>query len=629
MSSPELHKWTVGKLEAEIRHLLERSGSDAELRGWLEALAEHNAFSGFTWLWGPALYIRNRVFFEPFILRHFGTHLLKGLFYSPVRWTGEAGDRLKDWLAQVEQDGNVELFRRLFAYRLQDQVNWKFKEAENLYRKEVLSRVHAGLSPAQRKVELSKLDSYFTLDEPTALHLFKVDKSTSAFILRHLPWARSKHGFWEKLFATALEEKQDDFAWKLYRRLVDLSRWEKDLQQQLTKHDFIAELEKRHPDGWIGDLGKGMLWVLEARGREGLPYVMRHLSEVFRPWFGTGSYGTLLKLATQQGWLDLWAALLRTCATPAEYNAALRAAIDDSRLDRHERIRRILSLAGVSREWNWSFVGIAQVQQLEEKTALLLYQRHPSLLRGPFLLHLQVPRWSSGGYAKLVERVLAENDEELIDFLASRYLSLFQPGKDTEALAAYYEALQERGGGCNARFARRAANVLTRIPPYGIWNYKELMRKNRLARLFFERSAQSYLADEGAVADLVEGAEIHVQMLAYRVLGLDDPRAHALAAQHMLLLQATLLRPLQRNTRRRAFLALANAARHSQESARTVLERCKEAMRLPDKRYPKEAAIGLMGRILALWRYLRGPREHLTIYRYQKPSAESGASASG
>src|SRR6185436_12659622 len=140
-------------------------------------------------------------------------------------------------------------------------------------------------------------------------------------------------------------------------------------------------------------------------------------------------------------------------------------------------------------------------------------------------------------------------------------------------------------------FSRRAANVLGQVPAFSIWNYNMLIRENRLARLLFERSAATYLADPRSIADLVEGAEIHVMALAYRALALDDERARTLAAQNLPLLLGTLLRPLQRETRGLAFGALSNAA-ITLDTARIILARARDALNLPDKKYPKEKLIG-------------------------------------
>src|SRR5262249_36801915 len=138
--------------------------------------------------------------------------------------------------------------------------------------------------------------------------------------------------------------------------------------------------------------------------------------------------------------------------------------------------------------------------------------------------------------------------------------------------------------------------------------YDTVIRNNRLARLLFERSASAHTQDPRLVRDLLEAPEIHVQMLAFRALGRDEDNARTIAADNLDLLLPTLLRPLQRSTRLFAFGALANAAT-TEANARRVLEKAREALDLPDKHYPKEGLIGLIGRVLARWPALRGPNE--------------------
>jgi len=101
--------------------------------------------------------------------------------------------------------------------------------------------------------------------------------------------------------------------------------------------------------------------------------------------------------------------------------------------------------------------------------------------------------------------------------------------------------------------------------------------------------------------------------LAYRALGLNDARARTQAARHLPLLLGTLLRPMQRDTRTLAFGALANAA-DSLETARLILDRAKDALNLPDVRYPKERLLGLIARIIHRWPELRAPSEQPVVY---------------
>jgi hypothetical protein len=139
--------------------------------------------------------------------------------------------------------------------------------------------------------------------------------------------------------------------------------------------------------------------------------------------------------------------------------------------------------------------------------------------------------------------------------------------------------------------------------------------------LLFVRSLDQYLAVPQAVQDLVEGSNIHVMMLAYRVLALPDPRARALAADNVDILLGTLLRPIHRKTRMAAFEALANAARHDETVARRILARAREALKLPDKKYPKAELIGLIGCILAAHPGLAAAAERPVVYRHARAAA--------
>jgi hypothetical protein len=221
----------------------------------------------------------------------------------------------------------------------------------------------------------------------------------------------------------------------------------------------------------------------------------------------------------------------------------------------------------------------------------------------------------------LIGHFLDGGDEEMIDHMASRIVTRAghwgNSAKILESanrLADYFAGLKSD----EAVFCRRAASVLGRIPAYAIWRYNHLIRENRLARLLFERSVNAYLADPRSLADLIEAAEIHVMALAYRALGADDPRARAQADQHLPLLLGTLLRPMQRDTRTLAFRALTNAA-GTLDSARQIHERARDALFLPDTRYPKEKLMGLIATLLQRWPELRGANETPVVH--ERPAA--------
>ena len=622
MPTPPLKPAAV---EKAIRALLDDARlADAALRDQLEQLAlAHPAFNGFTWLWGPALYRRNRILFRPFILGRFSNFIIVSRHkWKPVKWKGAIGQALEAWIAEADRNDDVELFRRLLVWKLTPPGSGRLDS--NTFRDQLLRRFKAADSPAVRQMVLQKFDTWFALDEATALAIYGADpRAATPYILRRLPWSwfSEKRNLWEVLWKRALAGDDPDFAWALYRRQAPVALWEKDAMHLCGAHrepaQLMEELEKRHPQGTGLDLGKVFTRLLEKRGRDVMPYIMRHLRQVASRWLGFGSYGAMLDLARKKQWLDLWSALVRICARSPEFNKEVMTLLNDAALPESEVRRRLQALAGVSREMNLPGLGFARVHQLDEAAALRLYQRFPDILRGPFKTHLQISPWGEK-YLKLIEHFIAVKDEALIDFVASRLVTrggYFGQTKklvpEIEMMAGYYEALRGRD---EAGFSRRAANALAQVPAFSIVHYNDLIRRNRLARLLFERSAASYLADPLAVSDLVEGAEIHVMALGYRALGLDDERARAQAANHLTLLLGTLLRPLQRATRMLAFRALLNAATTA-DHARIILHRAREALDLPDIKYPKEQLIGLIGSLLHRWPELRREHEQPVVYR--------------
>jgi hypothetical protein len=618
---------TPKELEQSVRSLLQRSMADAELREQLEQLAAAEiSFPGFTWLFGPQLYRRNRVLFRPFIHSRFSTCMTrpKGKV-EVIHWKGEKAKILDAWLVEVDKHDDADLFRRLYEWKLSERFDSRKRDARA---KEIIaelqSRFQSAGSPARRQTVLRKFDLWFDLDEAPACALYSADpRAAGPYILRRLRtgWLSGapKREMWTRLLQMADQRKDENFRWQLYRHQIPLATWTNDCLALCDRlgdsAGLVQELEKRHPEGWGLNLADGFFQLVRRRGRDVFPYVMRHLRQVWGGWLTRGSYGKMADYARNESWWDLWSALIRVCSRSKEFNQEVQALLENRHPPEKDIVERLLMLAGVSREWNWAGFGVATVHQLEEPVALLFYERFPDLLRGPYKLHVQSHIWEQS-YPKLLDRFIAAGDEEMIDLLASRIVT--RCGRwgnarkmlaDAEKLADYYTALKAD----EAALSRRAANVLSQVPAYSIRQYNQLVRENRLARLLFERSASSFLADPRSVADLVEASEIHVLALAYRALGLNDHRAREQASQHLSLLLGTLLRPMQRDTRTLALGALANAA-NSIETARLILERAKDALNLPDVHYPKERLLGLIAQLLHRWPELRGPREHPVIY---------------
>jgi hypothetical protein len=620
-------------LRTAIEQLLDSQPDNQRLRDNLEGLCRDPAFAGLTWFWGARLYARSKATFRPLILNHFSEWLTSGNRWHRVAWADHAVE-LEAWLAAARAGRDGALVRRLQRWKFASRKGWGIdRERWNLALTEAY---RSAPTPAARAIVLDEFDDWFELDEPTAIRLYETDRHSVPFILKHLPipsWGRQKRVMWEKLGALARQQGNEALFFALYRKLMPVERWETEV---LTLADAVVEqaelnrvLENRHLEGYGIERAPTVLKLLQRRGRDVLPYVRAKLQETLGGWGRDDHSQQFVDLAERQGWWDLWSASLRSARNVKLFNASVGKLMREEGLSDEVRRERLKALAGTSREWNWPGLGLAIIHHLDDDIACLVYTRYPDLLRGPLRANVTPTWWR--GYPNLIKAVQAAHDEDFVDTLASRYATriswnrIWQRQRGPEAdeattseLAAYYQAIRDRDA---VAFSRRASNVLTRIPAYASFNQGQLLRSNDLARLLFVRSLDQYLLVPQAVQDLVEGSNIHVMMLAYRVLALADPRARALAAENVDILLGTLLRPLHRKTRMAAFEALANAACHSEAVAQRIHARAREALKLPDKKYPKPELIGLIARTLAAHPTLASPAERPVVYRQARAAA--------
>ena len=619
------------QLRKAIEQLLDSQPDNQRLRDNLEGLVRDPLFSGLTWFWGPRLYARSRAVFRPFILNHFSDWSTADDRWTRVRWADHA-DELETWLSAARKSRDGALIRRLLRWKYAAAKGWGIDK--DRWNAALIEAYRGAPTPAARAIALDEFDDWFQLDEPTAIRLCETDRSSTPFILKHLPmsyWSRDKRVMWEKLGGLARAHGDETLYFALYRKLMPVDRWETEV---LALADAVVEqaelnrvLENRHLEGYGIERGGTVLKLLERRGRDVMPYVRTKLEETIGGWGKENYAKRFADLAESRGWWDLWSASIRASRNGKLFNEAIGKLMRDAAIGDETRRERLKALAGASREWNWPGLGIAIIHQLDDNLGCLVYGRYPDLVRGPLRANV-TPAWFRD-YPNLVKAAQAAGDDDLVDTLASRYATRISwtwgrkqdkeaVEKTTSEIAAYYQAIRDRDA---EEFSRRASNVLTRIPAFATFNQGELLRTNDLARLLFVRSLEQYLAVPQAVQDLVEGSNIHVMMLAYRVLALPDTRAVALAADNVDILLGTLLRPLHRKTRMAAFEALANAARHDEAVARRILARARDALKLPDKKYPKAELIGLIGRVLTAHPALAGAAERPIVYRHAKAAA--------
>ncbi len=603
------------RLDDKVLDLMHGRLDDFALRARLEELARKDwtVFDGLAHRWAPKLYRRNRVVFRSLILAHLADWIVtrdgKYVNASDV-WTST---ELASFVKDVDRDDEVELFRKL--WRVQAALE---KKDEVAWRKELLARFLAANDSPARRLVLDKYNQGWRLDEDTAAALYEREPDGArAFVLDHQStvrrtWLRTVQEPWRRLMAAARARGDDDFYFDLYRRQIPAAEWRRDVTALARSTPdpvaLDAAFERQHIV-WPGaELLPAITDLLRLRGEDALPWALRHLGRTVGYRDEVPGFADLKALALEREWLPLWSALLRRVARAEQFDAEVRGLLSDRVRPDAENRRRLQILAGAGSEYNRPGLGIAGMHPLTDDTAVAMLRRWPDLLRGPYRSHLMLG-WGRS-YDKLTSEAIAAGVDEIVDLLASRMV--LQHWVDDKAapkaIVEHFRSLRGTPG-----FARRAGAVLAALPAYGVWWYGGLVERNPLARLLFERATAEWLEDPAVLRDLLESPQIHVQALAFRVLGEDDERARRVASESLDLLVPTLLRPLHRRTRLLALRALANAA-VDEARARVVLAKAKDAFDLPDRRYPKEHLLALCAELLHRYPALRSAREQPRVF---------------
>ena len=481
----------------------------------------------------------------------------------------------------------------------------------------VLARYVAAANADERMRVLVEMDQPLPLDEDAALALYRVDPVVaSAFIERHLPPGRrtdDEQAPWERLMESASARHDDTLFYTLYRRQATAERWLRDTEElaraELSAGALCAELSRRHPQRWRPDIGPHLIALARSRGNAVMPYLLQHAGLVWSRQ-RRGGYDDILELARSRGWWEIWATLVRLSAAAPDYDHEVQALATDRTLPDTDVVHRLMLLAGVN-------IGSGPVnvrgKPLREDTILALHQRFPHLVTGPFRNQLQPsPRRSLTGVLEMAIRV---KDRELIDQLAARLaVRADRSGADQLLRAAAYTAQFLETADPDGAAERRSAAILRRIPRRAINNQRELLLRNPLTRLLFERAARAAIQYPEIAAMLMQAEERHVCALAVDALTRSDPQTQARISENLEVLLHALERPLPRAVIRRALHMLEYGAQDHLQGARIAQwVRDKLAHRHP--RYSQSALISLLARLLARFPRLRSLAEQPVIYR--------------
>ncbi len=605
---------SLSELTDAVREALD-CRDDTDLLNRIEPLADELAFGLLTPTWGWSLYRRNRVVFRPFIISNLRFAGWTGRRWRTIKWKGEDGEHLDQWLKAADDHGDVEVFRALYRFQLS-----RDPKAETSWRTDLSRRVGRARTPAAVAIELDKLDLTYALDEATATSIYDAAPAIGGrFIARHLPvryrlLGAEKREPWRALWKRARERGDDATYLALYRRQVPVDEWLQDSLRAIDgADDPDAALEARHPIGFRLPVDRGFLALLEAAGATAVPYVARHLDDVWA-WSRSekARYRKLVQWAEANGQTALWAAIIRRCAPKDDFDRVVKGILNDGALSDAETVERLALLGGGGREFNGPGWGLVQVRMFSDANATQLYQSYPGLVRGPFRASTS-PSYQTT-YPMLMAAAMEQRDWPVVDHIASRLVT--RPWTN-DALQVQLDELVEHHRGLDVDpvdAAERAASVLGRVPPYSIWSFRDLVRNNPFARLLYRRSSSKFLAAPDAIRDLLEAAEIHAQTVAFAALALDREDARTLAAENIDLLVPTLLRPLHRKSRALALGALTNAAIDEAHALR-IVSAARTALALPDHKYPKDLVIELIGQLIHRHPALRHETEQPVVYR--------------
>lgn len=486
---------------------------------------------------------------------------------------------------------------------------------------ELAARYCAAPTAEARAQALQALDLPFSIDEETALALYTIQPSLSSpFVQRHLPRGRRADDArlpWTRLMAQALGRADDALHFALYRMQAPGQEWARDTGELARRiadpQALCAELERRHPQRWRSDIAPRLYALALERGQHVLPYLERHAARVWSPTRRNG-YEEMVDLARRRGWWQLWATLLYACAPAAQYDREVMSLVRDTDTAEPEIRQRLLVLAGVWAPLRSTPGRASGGRMLKEETLVVLYERFAHLARGPF--RAQLDPTASRPLARLIDLAIERDDDELVDYFASRLAGLVERS-GAERLLQAAARVADRLAASQTDLGRRAALIVQRLPrmPRSV---RQLLRRNPLAQLLFEHAGRACVQHPESAAALLRADEPRVRALAVAALTSDDPRARDAMRVQLDALLAALDHRLPSTVRRLALRALGRPTGDIGD-ARRVVAWARAAL----ARAVEPELLDLVARHLSRHPALLETGEAATVHRHASPQTAS------
>ncbi|MEM8533429.1 MAG: hypothetical protein AAGF95_21495 [Chloroflexota bacterium] len=555
----------TGTIQQQINMALTHHSEDGPLVRELAQIAEEPDFSRFAAHWAPALYERNAIFFENFLVRH-----LDSFRHHTI---------IEKLLLQAEADGHDSLFQGLYR-KVVNEERWNAElytltnssESDDMMLRAVRRRTFRGM--------------WFGLSEKTALAIYHRNPDLFGSIVSdHVRrrWRRRGSEDFASLRQAAMDRGDGAFALTIFRTIADETMWATEIRHllrlNLPSKQIVSALQDRHPTN---------VWQFDA---DVLIELVRHYGSAVLPYLEQGSFyniegnwQTLLDAVRKTGnEAAYWRIFLRI-GHPDAWNKALRvllvSPIDDATLQ-----TTLQHCIPTSENMRW---------RLDNDTALQLYERLPDTanpLLERFVYESNCELWSAAE---------SRNDEELLNFLSFRAIehcnrlawheSLSSDNQPTygygqkdlrqiEALSKLVVARFDRlVTESPALYVRHAAATLSYIEPHQIWNFKRSRRHNPIIVAVATQHYTAWLASPEAICELLESPSIFVQLLGLEFLSQGGKDAAQRIVENIRVLRALLFGHALISTKKLVLICLEQAAQQNQATAAVVLPLLAEAI---------------------------------------------------
>ena len=531
----------------------------------LAQLAEQPDFARYAALWAPALYERNSIFFENFLVRH-----LDSFRHTAI---------IEKLLQQAEADGHDSLFQGLYT-KVAEESRWNT---------ELHTFATAPLSDDMvlRAIRRrSSRDSWFGLHEQTALALYQRNPDLFGPIISgnvRRRWRRNYSENFILLRRAAMNRGDEAFALAIFRAIADETMWAAAIRNllrlNLPPEQIVNALQDRHPTSvWQFDVHV-LIELVQRYGTAVLPYLEQEsLYRVKGSW--KALLGTIRKTCNEAAYWRLFQQFGDRNTWNKELRSLIASHIDDTTL--HATLQHCMP---TSRNSWW---------RLDNDIALQLYQRLPDISY-PFL-----ERFVNEPSLQLWAAAEARDDEALLNFLSFRaiehynrldwYISLTpdqqrryrSDREDIKQLESLSKAVLTRFTQLAAKsptyYVRQAAAILSYIAPFEIWSFKRSREHNPILAALATQHHTAWLASSEAICELLESPNIFVQIIGLEFLSKGGKDAAQRTVENIRVLRALLFGRARINTKKLVLTCLEQAAQQDQATAAVVLPLLAEAI---------------------------------------------------